>query len=106
MNYRAAMSELLLRDAASGWASTENAMNAVQKPKLLPWLAYRAGLSEDAVGTLWNQALALAGVGHFEAIEPRRQVEAMQYLMLMLNRAGGMSACKTGRAGPALAAAV
>ena len=106
MNGRAIMSELSLRGAASGRASTENAMNAVQKPKLLPWLAHRAGLPEHAVDVLWNQALALAGVGHFEAVEPRRQVEAMQYLMRMLNRAGGMSASKTGGAEPALAAAI
>ena len=108
MNDRVVMSELSLRGAAFGRASTENAMKAVQKPKLLPWLAHRAGLPEHAVDVLWNQALALAGVGHFEAVEPRRQVEAMQYLMLMLmlNHAGGMSASKTGRAGPALAATI
>ena len=104
MNGRAAMSKLSLRGSTSGWASTENALKAVQKPKLLPWLAYRAGMSEDAVNTLWNQALA--GVGHSEAVEPRRPAEAMQYLMFMLNRAGGMFASKTGRAGPALAAAI
>ena len=106
MNDRVVMSELSLRGAAFGRASTENAMKAVHKPKLLPWLAHRAGLPEHAVDVLWNQALALAGVGHFEAVEPRRQVEAMQYLMRMLNRAGGMSASKTGRAEPALAAAI
>ena len=106
MNGRVVMSELLLRGAASGWAAAENAMKAVQKPKLLPWLAHRAGLPEHVVDILWNQALALAGVGHFGAVEPRRQAEAMQYLMLMLNRANGMSACKTGRAGLVLAAAI
>lgn len=81
-------------------------MKAVYKPKVLPWLAYRAGMPGHVVDTMWGQALALAGVGHAEAIEPCRQAEALQYLMRMLNRASSISACRTGRAGPTLAAAV
>jgi hypothetical protein len=67
-------------------------MNALIKPKSLPWLASRAGVPEHVADTLWNKALKLAGNGNAQSAEPRRQAEAMRYLLLML----GQAAVETG----------
>jgi hypothetical protein len=67
-------------------------MNAVQKPKSLPWLARRAGVPDQVADALWRKALALAGVGRSQAAEPRRQAEAMQNLLRMLGHEGGQHA--------------
>ena len=72
-------------------------MNVVQTPKLLPWLARRAGMPDHVVDTLWNKALALAGVGNYQAAEPRRQAEAMHYLLLLLRRGDNAPAWAAGR---------
>lgn len=79
-------------------------MKTVQTPKSLPWLARRAGMPDHAVDALWNKALALAGVGNYQAAEPRRQAEAMQYLLLMLGRGDSAPAWAEGRSHAAFAA--
>jgi hypothetical protein len=104
MNSRAGMSE-------SGWHGTvpwhlpgEGAINSVEKPKLLPWLARSAGMPEQAVHALWNEALALAGGDACQTGEPHQQAAAMQYLLLMLRRASAASGGMTVEAGAAFAA--
>jgi hypothetical protein len=71
-------------------------MNAVLKPKSLPWLARRAGVADHVADTLWNKALTLAGTGNSKAAEPRRQAEAMRYLLRMLGFGGAGPACAEG----------
>ena len=60
-------------------------MNTVEKPKSLPWLARKAGVSDHLVETLWNKALMLAGA-HAQGVESGRMAEAMQHLLQMLDR--------------------
>jgi len=59
-------------------------MNRPYKPKSLPWLARRAGVPDHVADTLWNKALALAGAGNLRVADPRRQAEAMRYLLRRL----------------------
>lgn len=66
----------------------ESEMNTAGKPKSLPWLARRAGMPDHLVETLWNKALALAGAARLEYVDARRQAEAMQTLLLMLQQQG------------------
>jgi hypothetical protein len=94
----------------SGWHSTVSwhvpgptTINSVRKPKLLPWLARSAGMPEQAVHALWNEALALAGADACQTGEPHRQAAAMQYLLLMLRHAGATPGGMTVEAGAALA---
>ena len=104
MNSRAETSESV-RHATTSWrVSGEDVMNFVEKPKLLPWLARSAGMSEPAVHALWNEALVLAGVKSCSAGEPRRQAAAMQYLVLMLKRASATPGGMTVETGSAIAA--
>lgn len=104
MNSRAGMSESVQLGTTSWCVPEEDAMNFVEKPKLLPWLARAAGMSEPVVHALWNEALALAGVKSCSAGEPRRQAAAMQYLVLMLKRASATPGGMTVAAGLAHAA--
>jgi hypothetical protein len=62
-------------------------MNPMEKPKSLPWLARKAGVSDQLVETLWNRALALAGASA-QGAESQRMAEAMQHLLKMLERTG------------------
>lgn len=62
-------------------------MNPIEKPKSLPWLARKAGVSDHVAETLWNRALALAGASAQRA-ESQRVAEAMQHLLNMLERTG------------------
>lgn len=78
-------------------------MKAVHKPKSLPWLARRAGVPDLVAERLWNKALILAGLKNSQAPESRRQAEAMQYLLCMLDMRGGMPGLAAGR--PTLACA-
>jgi hypothetical protein len=71
-------------------------MKAVLKPKSLPWLARRAGVADHVADTLWSKALTLAGAGNSQAVEPRRQAEAMRYLLRMLGFGGAEPACAEG----------
>ena len=70
-------------------------MNTVEKPKSLPWLARKAGVSDHLVEMLWSKALVLAGA-NAQGVESRRTAEAMQHLLQMLDRsrlsAGSMGA--------------
>jgi hypothetical protein len=70
----------------------EVVMKIVQRPKSLPWLARRAGVPDQVAEALWRKALALAGAGPSQAAEPRRQAEAMQNLLRMLDHEGGQHA--------------
>lgn len=73
----------------------EIAMKTALKPKSLPWLARKADLPDQVVETLWNKAFALAGVADVadsQAAGPRRQADAMQYLLFMLGHAGAQPA--------------
>lgn len=79
-------------------------MNALNKPKSLPWLARRAGVSDHVADRLWNKALTLAGPNNSEAAEPRRQAEAMQYLLRMLGVRTGTHGCAAGKTALAHAA--
>ena len=79
-------------------------MNALIKPKSLPWLASKAGVPAQVAEALWNKALKLAGNGSATVAEPRRQAEAMRYLLLMLGLGTAGSDCNTGRPAPASAA--
>lgn len=72
-------------------------MRIAEKPKSLPWLARRAGVPDHLIDSLWNKALALAGLCMSQAADPRRQAEAMQYLLLMLGQANGKPAGAAGR---------
>ena len=72
-------------------------MKAIQKPKSLPWLARRAGVPDQVADALWRKALALAGAGQSEAVEPRREAEAMQNLLRMLGNEGGQQATVASR---------
>lgn len=80
-------------------------MNVVQKPKLLPWLARRAGMPDYVVDTLWKKALTLAGIESYQLAEPGRQAKAMHYLLLLLGRGESTPAVAAGRSHAALAAA-
>ena len=71
-------------------------MKTALKPKSLPWLARRAGLSDQAIDALWNKALAVAGMESGQAAEPRRQAVAMHYLLPMLGIRSGQQANGTG----------
>jgi hypothetical protein len=71
-------------------------MNALMKPKSLPWLASRAGVPAHVADALWNKALKLAGNGNVAVAEPRRQAEAMRYLLLMLGLGAVDAGCHAG----------
>jgi len=79
-------------------------MNALIKPKSLPWLARRAGVPAQVADALWNKALKLAGNGNTAVAEPRRQAEAMRYLLLMLGSGTIDAGCHAGCQAPADAA--
>lgn len=69
-------------------------MNPMEKPKSLPWLARKAGVSDHLVETLWNRALELAGA-NAKVAPSRRMADAMQHLLQMLERnrvCGGITA--------------
>jgi hypothetical protein len=66
-------------------------MKPIEKPKSLPWLARKAGVSDHLVETLWNKALAMQGANAHVA-EPRRMAQAMQHLLKMLD--GGAGTCR------------
>ena len=82
----------------------EIAMKAIHNPKSLPWLARRAGVSDQVAERLWNKALTLAGPNNSEAAEPRRQAEAVQYLLRMLGLTGGAPGSAAGKTTQAYAA--
>jgi len=72
-------------------------MKAVHKPKSLPWLARRAGVSDHVADRLWNKAFTLAELNNSQASASRRQAEAMQYLLLMLGLSTGMPGFARGK---------
>ena len=72
-------------------------MKTVQKPKSLPWLARRAGVPDHVADALWRKALALAGIGQSQDAEPRRQADAMQTLLRLMDQERRQSARGTSR---------
>lgn len=71
-------------------------MNTIEKPKSLPWLARKAGMSDHLVETLWHKALASANA---QGVESRRMAEAMQHLLQMLDRT---RVCRAGSPQPGI----
>jgi len=61
-------------------------MKQLQKPKLLPWLARKAGISEDCAETLWNKAVALARSRKKLVAEGQCMAEAMQQMLVLLEQ--------------------
>lgn len=56
----------------------------MKSPKLLPWLARQAGLTEKDVELLWSSALRHAGLGRSQLTENQRLAAAMQELLARL----------------------
>lgn len=105
MNYRAGTPEPGRHGTASTRMPVENAMTTMEKPKVLPWLAHRAGMPEHVVHGLWKKALASAGVDGTQSGKAHRQATAMHHLLLMLNRASDAQGSRVAKAGPAAGAA-
>jgi hypothetical protein len=61
-------------------------MKQLQKPKLLPWLARKAGISDNRAEMLWNKALALAKSKKRQAVEGHYMAEAMQQMLALLEQ--------------------
>jgi hypothetical protein len=61
-------------------------MKQLQKPKLLPWLARKAGISDDCAEMLWNKAVALARAKKRRAAEGHCMAEAMQQMLALLEQ--------------------
>jgi len=59
-------------------------MKQLQKPKLLPWLAHKAGISDDRADMLWNKAVALAASEKKWVAEGQCMAEAMQRMFELL----------------------
>ena len=53
-------------------------------PKLLPWLARRAGMPNEQVELLWLKALRRSAQAAPNSLEPVRMAAAMQDLLAML----------------------
>ena len=101
MNCRAGPTEPRAPGTGRRPVSKEIEMKAIHKPKSLPWLARRAGVPDQVADTLWRKALALADPVNLQAAEPRRQAEAMRYLLLMLDFGAEGSARAADRFPPA-----
>jgi hypothetical protein len=61
-------------------------MKQLQKPKLLPWLARKAGISDDYAEMLWNKALVLARSKKRQVTEGHYMAEAMQQMLALLEQ--------------------
>lgn len=60
-------------------------MKRLQNPKSLPWLARKAGVSDQTAEALWHQAFALVSSGDAQTAEPARMADAMQRLLDLLD---------------------
>lgn len=60
-------------------------MKRLQNPKSLPWLARKAGMSDQTAEALWHRAFALASNHDAQSTEPARMADAMQRLLAMLD---------------------
>lgn len=60
-------------------------MKRLQNPKSLPWLARKAGVSDQTAEALWHQAFALASNYDAQSTEAARMADAMQRLLAMLD---------------------
>ena len=60
-------------------------MKRLQNPKSLPWLARKAGVSDQTAETLWREAFALASADDAQAAEPACMAHAMQRLIVLLD---------------------
>jgi hypothetical protein len=61
-------------------------MEQLQKPKLLPWLGRKAGISDDCAEMLWKKAVALARSKKRQATESHYLAEAMQQMLALLEQ--------------------
>ena len=61
----------------------------MKSPKLLPWLARQAGLTEKDVELLWSSALRQAGLSQPQLTANQRMAAAMQQLLTRLGRETG-----------------
>ena len=59
-------------------------MKRLQNPKSLPWLARKAGVSDQTAQALWHEAVALASASGMRLSAPARMADAMQRLLVML----------------------
>ena len=59
-------------------------MKRLQNPKSLPWLARKAGVSDQTAQALWHEAVALASNDEVQFLAPARMADAMQRLLVML----------------------
>jgi outer membrane protein TolC len=58
----------------------------MKTPKVLPWLARKAGLTDEHVELLWNSALRHASLRQPQLAANQRMAVAMQELMARLGR--------------------
>lgn len=63
----------------------------MKTPKVLPWLARKAGLTDEHVELLWNSALRHASLRHPQLAANQRMAVAMQELMARLGREKSLS---------------
>ncbi|WP_194712520.1 hypothetical protein [Noviherbaspirillum soli] len=58
----------------------------MKTPKVLPWLAHKAGLTNEHVELLWNSELRQASLRQPQLAANQRMAVAMQELMARLSR--------------------
>ncbi|MBV0881755.1 hypothetical protein KTQ42_20950 [Noviherbaspirillum sp. L7-7A] len=58
----------------------------MKTPKVLPWLARKAGLTDEDVETLWSSALRHASLKQPQLTPNQRMAVAMQALLARLGR--------------------
>lgn len=63
----------------------------MKTPKVLPWLARKAGLTNEYVELLWNSALRHASLRQPQLAANQRMAVAMQELMARLGREKNLS---------------
>jgi len=63
----------------------------MKTPKVLPWLARKAGLTDEHVELLWNSALRHASLRQPQLAANQRMAVAMQELMTRLGREKSLS---------------
>ena len=63
----------------------------MKTPKVLPWLARKAGLTDEHVELLWNSALGHASLRQPQLAANQRMAVAMQELMARLGREKSLS---------------
>jgi hypothetical protein len=63
----------------------------MKMPKVLPWLARKAGLTEEDVEILWESAFRNASLRQPQLAANQRMALAMQELMAKLSRETGQS---------------